>query len=125
MPDEAKEENQEDNNDVIHTEVNDVGFDARESFVKVERESEGVEIEHEPPWNSSGEAGFETLFAAGDEVEVGGGSGSGGGGDSAVGGHRSGGGYSVNYEEEIWGRRRRERRKVCESDRRMECFVGE
>lgn len=111
MPDEAREENQEDDNDIIHTEVNDVGFDARESFVEVERKSEGVEIEHEPPWNASCETSFETLFAAGDEVEVGGSSGSSGGGNSAVGGHRSGGGDSVNFEKEIWGRRRRERER--------------
>lgn len=102
MPEEAQEENQEDDNDIIHTEVGDVGFDARESVAEVERESEGVEIEHEPPWNASGEAGFETLFAAGDKVKVGGSSRSGGGGDRAVGGHR-GGGDSGNFERRFGG----------------------
>ena len=91
MPQEAQEEDEEDDDCIIHTEVGNVGFDARESVAEVERESEGVEIEHEPPWSTSGETGFETLFTAGEEFEVGGGSRSGGGGDCTVGGHRSGG----------------------------------
>lgn len=107
MPYEAQKEDYEDDYDIIHAEVGDVGLDPRESVAEVEREGEGVEIEHEPPWSASGETGFNSLFGAGEELEVGGGSGCGGGRDRAVGGHRSGGDSGDEIGDDDGGRRRK------------------
>lgn len=91
MPEEAEEQNHEEDDGVIHTEVREIGSDPSESVVEVGRESEGAVIGHEPPWAAVAEAVFEALFGAGDVLEVGGDAGRGGGGGSrngAVVGHR-------------------------------------
>lgn len=89
MPEEGEEEDNEDDNGVVHTEVSEVEFDARESVVEVRRESEGAIVGDLTPWTAVTEAVFETLFGAGDVFEVGGGGGRGGNG--AVIGHGNGG----------------------------------
>lgn len=70
MVDEAEKEDEEDDQGVVHEEVGEVGFEAREGVVEGAREGEAVDVEHLAPWAARAETGFETFLGACDVLEV-------------------------------------------------------
>nr|BAE99243.1 hypothetical protein [Arabidopsis thaliana] len=54
MPDQAEEDNDQDNDCVVHTEVSKIGLDSCERIGDTVRQSHGVEIEHHSPSTARG-----------------------------------------------------------------------
>lgn len=58
----AYEEDEEESDGVICSEVDEIRFDSRDRVQESVRESHGIVIEHRSPWAARSETGFYTVF---------------------------------------------------------------
>ena len=71
MREQTKEDNNEDDDGVVHGEVGEIGADPGVGVSEAGRKAESVPVHHLLPWAARLQSFLQDLFLAGDEFEVG------------------------------------------------------